>query len=274
MGYVPPAGEMPELPEVETIVKGLKRMEGEKVKRVEIFDGRLKGIERLKEKVIYKIYRRGKYIIFNFNPSLSLIAHLGMTGKFSFKGEDSHIRASFKFDNKILYFVDTRRFGSLRVSREENPLPYLGLEPLSREFNARSLFEKIGKSRKRVKDFLMDQHKIAGIGNIYVNEILFRSRIHPERRVDTLSKEEVNILVRMTKDILKKAIRKGGTTIRDYKDPEGREGRFQDFLMVYGREGEPCKVCGSPIRRIKQGNRTTYFCEVCQKLERRDNVTG
>lgn len=256
---------MPELPEVEIIVKGLKEFEGRRIEKVEVFDDRFKGIERVKGKNIHKIHRRGKYIIFNFNPSLSLIIHLGMTGRFSFKGEDSHIRASFKFDNKTLYFVDTRRFGSLKITKKKEPLPHLGLEPLSKEFNAKFLLEKTEKSRRRIKDFLMDQHRIAGIGNIYANEILFKSRIHPERKANTLSKIEVDILIKEIKNTLKRAIVEGGTTIRDYRNSKGRVGRFQDSLTAYGREGKSCRICGSPIRRIKQSGRSTYFCEICQK---------
>lgn len=267
MGYVPPAGgRMPELPEVERMVMGLKRLKGEKIKGIEILDDRLKGVEGFKERVIRKIYRRGKCIIFDFNPSLSLVTHLGMTGRFSFN-RDSHTRAIFKFENRNLYFVDTRRFGSIRILQK--PLSRLGWEPLDKKFNTENLLDELRKSKRRIKNFLMDQHRIAGIGNIYANEILFKSGIHPERRAHTLSKAEVSLLVRTTKEILKKAIKERGTTIRDYKDPEGREGRFQDFLMVYGKEGEPCKRCGSPIRRIRQGGRSTYLCERCQKLERR-----
>lgn len=263
---------MPELPEVETITRQLKdRVLGQRVKGVEILDPKLqgKGIERIRTEVISSLRRRGKNIVFGFGTGLYLIAHPRMTGKFLWHPDGhplQHLRAVFQLSRGDLCWIDQRRFGTLMVSEDLNLLSSLGVEPLSPEFNDGYLCGITKGSRRSIKEFLMDQYKIAGIGNIYAAEILFSAGIHPQRRAGTLSQGEIALLVHRTKDILSKAVEERGTTIANYLDTEGSIGGYQKLLQVYGRAGEPCPNCGHPIERIRQSGRSTYFCPHCQMM--------
>ncbi len=262
---------MPELPEVETIARQLReKVLGQRVEKVGVLDPKLqgKGIERVRARVISSLWRRGKNIVFGFREHLYLIAHPRMTGQFSWHiGEEpppKHLRAIFRFSRGNLCWVDQRRFGTLTVREDLDSLWGLGIEPLSPEFNGEYLHQMTKRSIRRIKEFLMDQHKIAGIGNIYASEILFSAGIHPLRRVNTLSRIEADRLAARTKTILKRAIQENGTTIANYLDTGGREGGFQELLQVYGKEGRPCPDCSHPIERFRQSGRSTYYCPHCQ----------
>jgi len=262
---------MPELPEVEIITRQLReKVLGQRVEKVEALDPKLQGqgLERIEGGVISSLWRRGKNIIFGFGEQLHLIAHPRMTGQFFWHTDEDpppkHLRALFRFSRGNLYWVDQRRFGILTVREDLDLLSGLGIEPLKSEFNGEYLHQIAQKSIRRIKELLMDQHKIAGIGNIYASEILFSARIHPQRRTITLSRAEADRLAARTKTLLKRAIQENGTTIANYLDTGGRRGGFQQLLQVYGKEGGPCPECGHLIERFRQSGRSTYFCPHCQ----------
>ncbi len=262
---------MPELPEVETITRQLReKVLGQRVEEVEVLDPKLQRgeLERIEGGVISSLWRRGKNIIFGFAEGLYLLAHLRMTGWFCWQRDKKpspvHQRAILQFGQGKLYYVDQRRFGNLVVREDLNSLSTLGIEPLSPEFNGEYLYQRTQESRREIKVLLMDQGKIAGIGNIYASEILFSAGIHPLRQANTLTLREAERLTAGTKATLETAIRENGTTVANYRDIGGEEGGFQNLLQVYGREGKPCLVCGFPIERMWQSGRSTYFCPRCQ----------
>ncbi|MCX5642007.1 MAG: DNA-formamidopyrimidine glycosylase [Candidatus Omnitrophica bacterium] len=274
---------MPELPEVETIRRQLvKEVVGKRIQAVKILVPKLiKEISPalFRKKVIglkiTDIRRRGKYLIFdldlrNNKPSLYLQAHLKLTGQLLYSpgpepAIDYHILFLFQ-DGSRLYYHDLRRFGGFTLRREDpEPLLNLGPEPLSPAFTFKCWKEIISGKNSRIKIFLLDQHRIAGLGNIYATEALFRAGIHPDRRVSTLGPDEIKKLYRVIKLILKEALKAGGTSIQDYLKPDGSYGNFQKSLFVYRRKGEPCLRCGNPVKVQKDGSRSTYFCPSCQK---------
>ena len=276
---------MPELPEVETIVRQLKsQIIGRIITKIEILrpdqwklnqPGEVQ--QALKNQCITQVNRRAKFILIDLQSGCQLIIHLRMTGKLTWapcKPEiDKYTRTIFYFtDGSSLQFNDTRALGSLiflKCGDEYPSLKKLGVEPLSDDWLLENLKILCQKSTLTMKDFLMDQNKIAGIGNIYANEILFRSGIHPQRRANTLSDNEIERLYHIIPKILELAIEKMGTTlgnkVSDYRSVYNIEGEFQNILTVYGREGEPCLKCAAPIIRIKQKDRSSFVCENCQK---------
>lgn len=263
---------MPELPEVEIIVRGLREfIISAQIDEVVVVDRNLKNenLKSLVGKSFTGIDRRGKYILFKLHPVQILIAHLGMTGKLFWESEedlsDKTLRAFFICDQGVLSFYDQRRFGSLFITEDEGAVNHLGVEPLSSKLSKNRLYALTSKSRAQIKNFLMNQRKVAGLGNIYTQEILFKAGIHPKRKARDLSLKEVGLTVEATKSILNKAIKLGGSTIRDYESAKDKSGEFQKFLQVYGREGETCYRCGQSINRIKQAGRSTYFCPSCQR---------
>jgi len=276
---------MPELPEVETIVRQLKtEIIGKVISKVDIRrtdQWKKNNPEDVKKALtnqrIAGISRRAKFILIDFHSGSRLIIHLRMTGKLIWHpGKpviDKFTRTIFYFTNGTsLQFNDTRALGSLIFLRpgEDYPsLQKLGMEPLEDEWQLDRLRQFCQKSSLAIKPFLMDQTKIAGIGNIYANEVLFRAGIHPERPANTLSDDEVERLFHIIPKILALAIQKMGTTIgnkvSDYRSVYNIEGEFQNILAVYGREGEPCLKCGTPIVRIKQKDRSSFVCENCQR---------
>jgi formamidopyrimidine-DNA glycosylase len=277
---------MPELPEVETIVKNLsKRLPG-----LEIISGKLfcSQICENKEPVnlgilkgfqIKDVRRRGKVILIDLNGNITLLFHLGMTGQLFFSSPhdslDRHTHFVLKFARypQELRFRDVRRFGYLAFIRTDEiflnqRLDRLGPEPLEMTF---SMFVSLFKGRRaRLKSLLMDQHFIAGIGNIYADEILFRAKLHPLLSVSLLETFHLKRLWRAMRDVLRQAIKYKGSTIRTYINPETHPGRFQSFHRVYGREAHPCSICRTRIERIKMNGRSTYFCPHCQDLGRKD----
>jgi formamidopyrimidine-DNA glycosylase len=271
---------MPELPEVETIVRELAaRLPGRRVTKVQVFrrDALGKATPRafragLMGRTFAAVRRRGKFLLFDLIPAGHLVAHLRMTGKFTLSpplaAPDPHHRVWLHLDDGgILVFQDLRCFGTLElVERLEEcrGLARLGTEPLSPAFSVAWLGERLSRSRAPLKHWLMDQTRIAGLGNIYACEILFGAGLSPRRRADRVTGAQTGLLWKVVRKVLGQAIRKNGTTISDFRRVDEKRGEFQRFLKVYGREGEPCPACGTAVRRIRQQQRSTFYCPACQ----------
>lgn len=277
---------MPELPEVETIRKTLEQMVLQKtIQKVSVFWSKIikyphefeEFKDALEGQTIRKIDRRGKFLIF-YTDELSLVSHLRMEGRYGVfqKGEekDKHTHIIFHMtDGTELRYRDVRKFGTMHLFKKGEefynlPLSQLGPEPFSSDFTKEYLHKALAKTTRAIKATLLDQKVLAGLGNIYVDEVLFRSRIHPERKASTISTEEVSVLREEIIATLREAIEMGGSTIRSYVNSQGEFGMFQLQLYAYGREGEPCKICSTPIEKIVVGGRGTHFCPTCQKIER------
>jgi len=273
---------MPELPEVETIVKGLsKHLTGLEIISGKVFcsqicenktpvDPRiLKGFQ------IKGVRRRGKVILIDLDGNITILFHLGMTGQLFFSSLrdslDRHTHFVLKFGRypQELRFRDVRRFGYLAFIKTDEIFSYqrlerLGPEPLEIKF---PIFVSLFKGRRaRLKSLLLDQHFIAGIGNIYADEILFRARLHPLLSVSLLETFHLKRLWRAMRDVLRQAIKYKGSTTRTYINTETHPGEFQSFHRVYGKEAHPCSICHTRIERIKMNGRSTYFCPHCQDL--------
>ena len=272
---------MPELPEVETIVNDLRpRIEGRRFTSVSIYCpdmvhpssvAELK--RRLPGQVIKEIARRGKYLIFRLASGEALIIHLRMTGSLLLnrKGEppaepSPYVRAVFSLDNGMeLLFTDRRKLGTISLVKDENEeVGKLGPEPLAPDFTAEVLAKRLSSHKAPIKAVLCDQEVIAGIGNMYADEALFFSGIHPLREANSLSQEEVKKLHKAIREVLTKAIGNGGASISDYRRPTGEKGSQQYNFYAAHRGGQICKVCATPIERITVRNRGTYFCPKCQ----------
>lgn len=270
---------MPELPEVETITRNLRpSLIGKTIRDVRNDWPRhiaKPGFEELRRRIIghnfESIARRGKYIVFSLSSGESLIIHLKMSGQLTIaKAEDpadKHLHTIFALsDGQELQFRDTRKFGRVYLVKDpDEVLGSLGLEPLSDAFTSEWLHEQL-MSRKRVlKPLLLDQSFIAGIGNIYADEALFQARLHPQRRSNTLSFEEVHSLHAAIRQVLDFAIEREGASIdAAYRKPDGTMGQMQDSFSVYGRAGERCSRCGGIVQKIYLGGRGTHFCIGCQ----------
>lgn len=274
---------MPELPEVETVRKTLQELVNNKtIDQVSVFWPKMikhpvehtQFIDALTGQKIIDVGRRGKFLIIYTND-FALVSHLRMEGKYGLfpKEEpiDKHTHVIFHFsDGTELRYKDVRKFGTMHLYIKGQefdilPLSQLGPEPLSLEFTTELLANNLAKTKRHIKAALLDQKNVVGLGNIYVDEALFRSRIHPERRADTLSDEEITTLYKEIIATLSEAVEKGGSTIRSYVNSQGQIGMFQLELFVYGRKGEECKACGSFLERIISGGRGTVFCPTCQK---------
>lgn len=263
---------MPELPEVQTIVNGLKEniINKEIIEIIEYRDETVffhTDIETYGK--ILSVGRRGKYIILQTTQQLKIVIHLRMTGKLIFEAnpemKSSHTRAEIVFaDETKLIFDDIRTFGKIElISSDESldALDKLGKEPLSDAFDYQYLQIKTKGRKSPVKNILMNQEIIAGLGNIYAAEILFRCKINPKTPISQLSKNDFKKIVKQTKEVLQEAILHNGTTISDYRSVEDKTGEFQNFLNVYGKDY--CN-CGTKIEKIKQAGRTTFYCPECQ----------
>jgi len=274
---------MPELPEVETVRKTLEALVlGKKIEKVTIYWPKMvkhpveveQFLDALIGQSILEISRRGKFLIF-YTDDFALISHLRMEGKYGvFPGDtpvENHTHAIFQFtDGTELRYKDVRKFGTYHLYKKgsewnESPLIGLGPEPFSEEFTLEALKQKLSKTSRKIKPALLDQKVLVGLGNIYVDEALFRAGIHPERIASTLSDEELKLLHKEIIQTLKEAVEKGGSTIRSYINSQGQIGLFQLELNVYGRNGEACKKCGSEIEKMVVGGRGTHICPVCQK---------
>jgi formamidopyrimidine-DNA glycosylase len=222
---------------------------------------------------VIDVRRRAKYLLIETEHG-TLIAHLGMSGSLRVLATDSPLLAHDHYDllldsGRCLRFNDPRRFGCLvwvdGDPAEHRLLAGLGPEPLEQDFDVDYLASKARGRRVAIKQFLMDQRVVVGVGNIYASEALFRAGIHPRRAAGRVSQERLERLVEAVREVLGEAIRQGGTTLRDYVNSEGTPGYFRQKLHVYERAGEPCRRCGTPVRQIVQGQRSTYFCPVCQR---------
>ena len=263
---------MPELPEVETFVRGLQPAVGRTIVRAEVLDGKL-GLDTrsIDGRAITSIDRRGKHIVIDLDGP-ALVIHLRMSGRLRLECADREIKYTRLIlhldDGQAIYFVNPRRLGTARLY----PKGFdgeLGVEPLSAAFTPEAFLSLIGESRAPVKQVLLDQRRIAGVGNIYAAEALWRSKIDPRREAMSLSKKESASLHRGVVSVLQEAVDQLGTTIgnsvSDYHPGPSSTGDFGNELAVYGREDEPCKRCKTgTIERIKQGGRSTYFCPSCQ----------
>src|SRR3954454_13571191 len=293
---------MPELPEVETVVRQLEpEVEEQRIERLEVLDPRWSRPvppEQLGEAVsgstIERLGRRGKYILMHLSGERTLVMHLRMTGNLIlregeevldpsegrrlYEGERStgerHLRARFVLDDgRELWFTDPRRFGEaflIEDSRLEERFARLGIEPFSPEFTAKALGEMAAGRKAPLKSFLLDQSGVAGVGNIYADEALFRAELHPLSPAGSMKPEHLEALRDGVVGALEAGIDAGGSSIDDYRDARGEKGTMQDEFLVHTREGEECLRCGGTIVRIVVGGRSTYFCPSCQvRLRRR-----
>ncbi len=271
---------MPELPEVETTRRGILRaVAGRRIKRVVVRDTRLRWrvparlARALAGQRIETVDRRGKYLIFR-TPAGFMLMHLGMSGSLRIvpaslaPGKHEHI--DFVLDSgAILRFRDPRRFGSVHWTTAD-PLQHkllrqLGPEPLGRDFSGDYLFDRAAGRRQNIKSFIMDSHIVVGVGNIYASEALFGARIHPGRAAGRISQARYRQLAASIRRVLRAAIRKGGTTLRDFVNDAGEPGYFRVKLQVYDRAGQPCRRCGTTVRAIRFGQRSTFYCPACQR---------
>jgi formamidopyrimidine-DNA glycosylase len=273
---------MPEMPEVETIARKLRKtIVGKRVSEVQLsglplrrpIPGSFAAV--LPGRTIRRIHRRGKYLIAELEPRAYWLIHLGMSGRilyFPGAGErTAHTHAAIRFtDATELHYRDHRRFGLLAVYEaaglgEIPELQALGRDPLGAGFNGQWLWRELRRSRQQVKSFLLDQGRIAGLGNIYVLEALFHAHLRPTRRCHRISRGEAVDLARAIAKVLRQAIRNRGTSFSDFMDSDGVLGDYQNHLSVFQREGKRCRRCRSEIRRLIQGNRSSFFCPGCQK---------
>ena len=288
---------MPELPEVEVVKRSLeKKIQNLVIKKVKINDGNLryivnkKKICKLSGKKIQKIKRRSKFLIFKFNNKSIMLVHLGMTGKFIFVNKNKKFKTSFYYDldqnkdkkhDRIIFFLqdkkkliynDVRKFGFFKFLEKDKyesnaHLINLGPEPLKKNFNLNYLKNYVYKRNRSIKNILMDQKCVSGLGNIYVNEILFFSGVKPSRKVKSLKDFELKNIVKNTKKILRNSIKLGGSSIKDFSSDDGKRGKFQQYFSVYGREGKNCSNvdCNKVVFRTVISNRATFFCKKCRK---------
>ena len=272
---------MPELPEVETVVRGLRSLiTGQTIQRAEVYREKTVPASTpeafaaaIQGHTIKSVTRRAKYLLFQLEPESVLLGHLRMTGKFVVADPPSepapHDRAWFWLGSgQILIFTDMRNFGTLELFPSANEIPklqVLGPEPLTDDFDTRYLYPRLKASSKEIKPFLLDQRLVAGIGNIYASEILFASGVLPQRSSHSLKKKEVQAIVENTRRILLSAIEYNGTSVSDFRQVDEKTGEFQNFLQVYDKESQPCPRCEVPLQRIVQQQRSTFFCIGCQK---------
>lgn len=273
---------MPELPEVESVRRQLEPLlVGRRLERVEIMDGRLvrpydpvEVAAELEGERVAAVERRGKYLVVRFETGRVLLIHLRMTGGLVYarRGDlkdDPHRRAVVRLDDgSDVAYLDVRRFGTWLLLEPGEAEPYLdarvGAEPLETVFTAAHLGERLTGRRAPVKAALLDQRTLAGMGNIYADEALWRARIHPLRPAGSLDRAELRRLHRGVRAALAQGIARQGSTLRDYRLPDGAGGTMQDELRVYGRDGEPCGRCGAPIAKTRVAGRGTWFCPHCQ----------
>jgi formamidopyrimidine-DNA glycosylase len=279
---------VPELPEVESVRRRLAPvLEGRRLERVEIVDARLTRpidpvlvARELEGEQIDTVDRRGKYLIVRFESGRALLVHLRMTGSFRLRSaaesaldEDAYRRSVVRLDDgSDVAYRDVRRFGTWLLLEPGELDDYLdarvGPEPLDPAFTAAELAARLARRRAPVKAVLLDQRTLAGVGNIYADEALWRARIHPLRTAGSLRPAETRTLRDAIRDVLELAIERQGSTLRDYALPDGEAGGMQEEFRVYGRLGEPCDRCGTPIERIVVGGRGTWYCPRCQRAPR------
>lgn len=275
---------MPEMPEVETVRRGLiAQVKGHKIMNVEIrYPDLITGdvnqfIEFTTGATITDIGRRAKFLLIHLDNGYTIISHLRMEGRYRISADssaiDKHSHAIFTLDNgqKMIY-NDVRKFGRMQLwntdQLEENKsIKKLGPEPLSAAFTFTNLKPRIMRHHKDIKTVLLDQSVMSGLGNIYVDEVLWKVKIHPETPANHLSDEDIQNIIETSNQEMKTAIEAGGSTVRSYIDATGHKGNMQNSLKVYGKEGTPCPRCGTEIEKIKVGGRGTHFCPKCQVVK-------
>ena len=275
---------MPELPEVETTKQAIDIfLTNKKVEEIKIYKKKLRWIipqkmsKELKNSILLKPYRIGKYILIPTNRNQTLLLHLGMSGRIKLENylskleKHDHFRmvVSDEKNNFFMTYNDPRRFGVIdffenNFTKEHFLLKKIGLDPFSKKFNKVYLLSRFSNKNISIKSALLDQKIVSGIGNIYACEILFLSKVHPLVIVKFLNILEIRKIITNTKYVLKNAIKAGGTSIKNFKNPVGKIGYFNQNLKVYGRQGKNCMICNSLISLIRINNRSTYMCEVCQ----------
>ena len=283
---------MPELPEVETTKEGLKKdLEGQKILKIQISKKKLRFPyhtnfkKHITGELITEITRRAKYILFNLSSGKQIISHLGMSGSYRvidrsiFRSKDliKHDHFILETEKYVAVYNDPRRFGYILLNidkkSEHKCLKILGYEPLSKDCNANNIANILCNKERNIKNVLMDQKIISGLGNIYVCEALFKSNISPFLPANKLvnrdktPKKELRYLIQNIKEIIDSSILLGGSSLRDYVDTKGKMGYFQRTFSVYGKENKPCinRGCSSKIKKVFQSNRSTFFCPTCQK---------
>ncbi len=276
---------MPELPEVETTKNVLlKNIKNTKVSKVEIFNNRLRWQIKdnfkinLKKVVLKTPYRIGKYILIPTDTNKTILIHLGMSGSLKIQKEKTvllkhdHVKLTLLNNKKekiYLIYNDPRRFGFIDLTssmeiKSHFLLRKLGSDPFNKEFNHCYLIDKFKNKNLTIKSALMNQKIIAGIGNIYANEILFLAKVHPLKKIKLINNQTIKRLVYYIKYVLKEAIKNGGTSLKDFKAPDGKLGYFKQELYVYGRSGLHCLICGSIIKMLVISQRSSFVCEKCQ----------
>jgi formamidopyrimidine-DNA glycosylase len=270
---------VPELPEVETTRRGIEpHVVGRTVARLVVRNPRLrwrvtpKLVREFSGQTIQSVARRGKYLLLA-TASGTAILHLGMSGSLRVvpcaQAADAHDHVDIVLDNgDCLRLHDPRRFGALLWTRDDphqhKLLRDLGPEPLSADFSGDYLFEKSRGRKRAIRDFLLDSRIVAGIGNIYANEALFAAGLRPTRAAGRINRIQYGKLTKTIRDTLNRALKAGGTTLRDFRRSDGNPGYFQLSLNVYGRDGKPCRICQTPVRTRRLGQRSAYFCPNCQ----------
>lgn len=272
---------MPELPEVETVVRGLSPfLINKKISEIWFSGAKFRGSEvnlpgkKAEGAVINSVVRRAKYIQINLNNHNAIIIHLGMSGKLTVQESNDflkhdHFRITFCDEKNSLNFNDPRRFGVVDIVNQEQiseckHYSNLGIEPLTEDFNAAFLERICKKSSSPIKVFLMNANLIVGVGNIYASEALFRAKILPTRKANSLTQEECELLCDSIKIVLEDAIKSGGSTLRDYVRSDGSLGYFQHKFNVYGRKNQKCNRCEDKIEQIVQAGRSSFYCKSCQ----------
>jgi formamidopyrimidine-DNA glycosylase len=285
-----PWAPVPELPEVETVRRRLApKLEGRSFEHVEIIDARvtrpLDPVEVARElegERVRLVDRRGKYLVVRFESGRALLIHLRMTGSLRHGAgttgggesrDDPHLRAVVTLDDgSDVIYRDVRRFGTWLLLEPSEVDEYIdtrvGREPLDAAYRATHLAERLEKRRAPIKAALLDQRTLAGVGNIYADEALWRAKVHPLTPASELTPDEVKAVHKGVRESLRAGVRRQGSTLRDYRLPDGSRGRAQERFEVYGRAGEPCRRCGTPIDKIRAAGRGTWYCPTCQVLRR------
>ena len=275
---------MPELPEVETVRRGLaEHVVGNKLKEITVLHRRatspksIAALTSLKGARVTEVARRGKFLWFKLDRPEVLVGHLGMSGQFLIQPrnapDERHLRVKINLGKHDLRFIDQRTFGWLGVDETRNGLPTyvkdIAADPFDSQFNLDETIERFKKKKTEIKRALLDQGVMSGVGNIYADEALWRSKIHPESRTETMKVLRIKELIENATSVMSEALSVGGTSFDDlYINVNGESGYFERSLAVYGQEGEGCPRCGREIRRIKFANRSSHFCPKCQPTPR------
>lgn len=271
------------MPEVETVRRSLLPLvKGKTIKKVTLWypnivaSDKKEFVETLKGKTIIDIDRYAKFLLIRLNDNLTIVSHLRMEGKYHVVSDDipkdKHDHVQFEFtDHTALRYNDVRKFGRMQLvitgtERQTTGISKLGVEPNSPEFTAEFLISELAKRKKNIKNTLLDQTVVAGLGNIYVDEVLWKSKIHPLSIDNKIPKDRVKELRTIINDEISEATAKHGTTVHTYLDANGDEGGFQEYLQVYGHSGKACSACGTILEKIKVNGRGTVFCPNCQVI--------